>query len=191
MRLVCSEISNAFQQVLSKKESVMTKFAGKNFKRTAAMLLCSVSLVLPALAQTGATNSGAPDQTQGPPPPPNGGGGGRGGRMGNPEQRLERMQKELNLTPDQSTKVKSILEDGRAKMMALRNDSSASQDDRRAKMMDLMKTENMNIKAVLDDTQKAKFEAMEQQMRGRRGRGGNGGDAPPPSPPPPPASPNQ
>ena len=29
---------------------MMTKFAGKNMKRTAALLLCSVALVIPALA---------------------------------------------------------------------------------------------------------------------------------------------
>ncbi len=73
--------------------------------RTAAVLLCSVSLVLPALAQTGSTDGGQ----QGPPP------GGR--RGGGPEQRLERMTKELNLSADQQTKIKAIFEDGRTKMM--------------------------------------------------------------------------
>jgi protein CpxP len=177
------------------KESVMTRFAGKNLKRTAAMLLCSAALVLPALAQTGAANSGAQDQTQGPPPqgaPPQGGGRGMGGGRGNPERRLEMLTKELSLTTDQQARVKAILEDGRAKMMALRNDTAVAQDDRRAHMMDLMKDENSQIKSVLNDTQKTQFDEMEKHQRDRMREGrGNGGDAPPPPPPPPPASPNQ
>src|ERR1700748_968786 len=83
------------------KEWKMTKLTGKNLKRTAAVLLCSVSLVLPALAQTGSTD-GAPPPAQGQQGPR---GGGRGG---NPEQRLEMMTKELNLSADQQVKVKAI-----------------------------------------------------------------------------------
>ena len=152
--------------------------AGREMKRTAAMLLCSVALALPALAQSGTAGSGPPDQTQGPPP-----GGGMGGRRGGGiEQRLARMQQELSLTPDQSVKIKAILEDRRAKMMAER-DSSASQGDRRAKMMEMRKSEMASIKALLTEDQKVKFDAMEkQQMERMRGRG----NGPPPPPPPPP-----
>ncbi len=56
---------------------MMTKFAEKYGMRTAAVLLCSVALALPALAQSGTAASGGQDQTQGPPP-----GGGPGGRRG-------------------------------------------------------------------------------------------------------------
>ncbi|HEY5331619.1 MAG TPA: hypothetical protein VIJ79_17200 [Acidobacteriaceae bacterium] len=155
----------------------MTKFIGKNMQRTAVVLLCSVSLVLPALAQTGSTD-GAPPATQ------NQQGQRMGGRRGNPEQRLEMMTKELNLSADQQVKVKAILEDGRAKMMAAR-DPNASQDDRRAKMMELRKTESDHIKAVLDDGQKAKFDEMQKREMERMRDGGGRG----PGGPPPPASP--
>ena len=155
----------------------MTKFIGKNMQRTAVVLLCSVSLVLPALAQTGSTD-GAPPAAQ------NQQGPRMGGRRGNPEQRLERMTKELSLSADQQVKVKAILEDGRAKMMAAR-DPNASQDDRRAKMMELRKTESDHIKAVLDDGQKAKFDEMQKREMERMRDGGGRG----PGGPPPPASP--
>jgi len=160
-----------------------TKFAGNNMKRTAAVLLCSAALVIPALAQSGTTGSGAPDQTQGPPPGGGPGGpGGPGGRRGNPEQRLQMLQTELNLTPDQTAKIKTILEDGRKQMMDLRQ-SNASQDDMRAKMMSLRQTENASIKALLTNDQKPKFDAMEARMRDRmRGGPGNGGGPPPPPP---------
>jgi len=163
----------------------MTKLTGKNMKRTAAVLLCSVSLVLPALAQTGSTD-GAPPPAQGQQGPR---GGGRGG---SPEQRLEMMTKELNLSADQQVKVKAILEDGRTKMMAAR-DPNASREDQRAKMMELRKTESSNIKAVLDDTQKTKFDEMEkrqmERMRDGGGPGGGGRPAEGPPPTPQPASP--
>jgi protein CpxP len=166
----------------------MTRFVTTNMKRTAAMLLCSAALAMPALAQGGTTASGAQGQAQGPPP-----GGGMGGRRGgSPEQRLQMMQTELNLTPDQTTKVKAILEDGRTKMMALR-DAGGTPEDNRPKMMALREAETAQIKAVLTDDQKPKFDAMEARQRDRmRGGGGNGAaPPPPPPPPPPPAAPQQ
>jgi protein CpxP len=163
----------------------MTKFAENKVKRTAAMLLCSVALVLPALAQSGGVNTPSAQDPQAQVPPDGAGPGGPGGRRGGPERRLQMLQHELNLTPDQSAKVKTILDEGRAQMMTQR-DSSASPEDRRAKMMDNMQVENSKIKAVLTDDQKTKFDAMEARMRERRGHGGNGdGGAPPPPPPPP------
>jgi Spy/CpxP family protein refolding chaperone len=82
-------------------------------------------------------------------------------------------------------KVKAILEDGRTKMMAAR-DPNASRDDQRAKMMELRKTESSNIKAVLDDGQKAKFDEMEKRQMERMRDGGGGGrpaEGPPPTTP--------
>lgn len=135
-----------------------------NLMRTAALLLCSASLALPAMAQGGQTNDG----------PPQGPGGMRG-----PAARLEMMQKELSLTPDQTTKVKAILDDERSQMMAARNDNSGG----REKMMEIRKASNEKIKALLDATQKAKYEEMEKRMRERMREGRQGGDGPPPPPP--------
>jgi protein CpxP len=161
----------------------MTRFERTTMKRTAALLLCSVALAMPVLAQSGMTGSGAQEPAQGPPP-----GGGMGGRRGGPEQRLEMLQKELNLTPDQTTKIKAILDDGRKQMTALR-DAGGTPEENRPKMMALRQSENEKVKAVLTDDQKPKFDAMEARMRDRmRGGGGNGG---PPPPPPPPAAPQQ
>lgn len=145
------------------------------------VLLCGVLLASPgSVAQQ---ELPPPSGQQGPPPPP----GNRG-----PEQRLQRMQQELNLTPDQTEKVRSIFAADREKFMAIRNDSSLSQEDRRDKMMKLQHEQNDKVKAVLDDSQKAKFDQMQTRMRDRMGRPGAG--APPPAPgenvpaPPPPGS---
>jgi len=131
----------------------------------------------------------AQDQT--PPPPPQGQmgappGGGRG-RMMDPGNRADMLKKNLNLTDDQTSQVKSIFEDSRTKMEAVRSNSSLSQDDRRSQMMTIRKTENDKVNAVLTPDQKTKYAAMQEQMRDRmRGGPPNGGASEPPPPPPPP-----
>jgi Spy/CpxP family protein refolding chaperone len=119
---------------------------------------------------------------QGPPT------GGRGGMM-DPGRRADMLKQNLNLTDDQTSQVKTIFEDSRTKMEALRSNSSLSQDDRRSQMMSFRKAENDKIDALLTPDQKTKYAALQQQMRDRMRGGGPGGGpgGPPPSPPPPPA----
>ena len=132
-------------------------------------------------------------QDQAPPPPPSGQmgpppGGGPRGRMMDPGARADMLKKNLNLTDDQTSQVKSIFEDSRTKMEALRSNSSLSQDDRRSQMVSLRKAENDKIEALLTPEQKTKYTAMQEQMRDRMRNGSPSGDAPPPPPPPPPQS---
>jgi Spy/CpxP family protein refolding chaperone len=82
-------------------------------------------------------------------------------------RQLEMLTKKLNLTADQQSQVKSIQQDTSQQMMALRNDSTLSQDQRRTKMMDLRKSSQDRIRGVLTDEQKPKFDAMQAQRRGR------------------------
>ena len=161
-------------------------FQGSFFR--SAVLLCGLGLAAGAAVAQETTLPPPSDQTQGPPPPPRGRG---------PEQRIEMMQKELDLTPDQTAKVRSIFAADREKMMAIRNDSSLSQEDRRDKMMKLQHEQNEKIKGVLDESQKTKFDAMQARMRERMQERREGGPpppapgadtAPPPPPPPPPQS---
>jgi protein CpxP len=148
--------------------------------RFAGVLLCGAVLaIVPAMAQDTPPPPQAQGDAQGPPP---GGGGGRGGMM-NPERRLAAMQRELNLSPEQSTAVKAILDDEQSKMEAVRADTTISRDERRPKMMGIHEAENTKIEAVLTKDQNVKYEAMEARMRERRQQGG-GGDGPPPPPPP-------
>ena len=141
--------------------------------RAALLDVCTSALAAPMLAQDA------------PPPPPQGQGGpGRGG----PEQQqrqLDMMTKQLNLTPDQVTQIKAIQADGRSKNMAMRDDTSLSQEDRRAKMMSMRQDEQSKIRGVLTDDQKTKYDAMLKQMQERRGGGGYGGGNGGPPPPPP------
>ncbi len=141
--------------------------------RVALLAACTSALAVPMHAQDA------------PPPSYQGQGGpGRGG----PEQQqrqLDMMTKQLNLTPDQVTQIKAIQADGRTKMMAMRDDTSMSQDDKRSKMMSMRQDEQGKIRGVLTDDQKPKYDAMLQQMQERRGGGGYGGNGgAPPQPPP-------
>ena len=70
-------------------------------------------------------------------------------------------------------------------MMAMRDDTSTSQDDKRAKMMSMHQEEQGRIRGILTDDQKPKYDAMLKQMQERRGGGGYGGNGgAPPQPPP-------
>ncbi len=147
-----------------------------------AVLVCglSVAAVGAAFAQDQAPPPPPAGQMQGPPP------GGRGGM--DPGHRADMLKQNLSLTDDQTSQVKSIFEDSRTKMEALRSNSSLSQDDRRSQMMSLRKAENEKVEALLTPDQKTKYAAMQEQMRGRMRGGAPGGDAAPPPPPPPPQS---
>ncbi len=148
--------------------------------RVAVLALCTGALAAPMVyAQDG------------PPPPQRGGRGGPGGPGGGgPEQQqrmLDHLTKELSLTPDQVTQIKTIQADGRSQMMALRDDSSVAGPDKRAKSMAIRETEQTKMKDVLTDAQKVKYDAMMEKMKEERGRRQEG-SAPPPPPPPPPSN---
>jgi periplasmic protein CpxP/Spy len=110
---------------------------------------------------------------------------GQGGRRGpmSPDDRLKQMTKDLDLTSDQQTKIKPILEAEQKKMQDLMNDTSGDRQSMRAKMQEIQQDTNKQVRALLDDKQKDAFDKQEQErqqrMQDRRGGGGPGG---PPQP---------
>jgi Spy/CpxP family protein refolding chaperone len=80
-------------------------------------------------------------------------------------QQLEMLTQKLNLTADQQTQIKAIDEDTGKQMMAVRNDTSLSQDDKRTKMMGIRKSSQDKIRAILTDDQKTKYDALQAEMR--------------------------
>ena len=120
----------------------------------------------------------------GPPPSADGQPGGHGRDHQDPAQRqahmLEILTHKLNLTPDQVTQIKGIQTDSLSQMQALHSDSSVQGPDRRAKAMDIHKGEQDKIRAVLNDDQRAKFDAMEARQHERHAHGKGDQDAPPP-----------
>jgi len=105
-----------------------------------------------------------------------------------PARRTQELTKQLKLTSDQQTKVQDVLQSERSQMESLRQDTSNSQQDRHAKMMEIHRTSDAQIRALLDSTQQKKWDDMqakrEQWMQDRHPGAGAGSDrqgAPPQS----------
>jgi Spy/CpxP family protein refolding chaperone len=110
--------------------------------------------------------------------------GGGGGMMRmSPDDRVAAIDKAVGLTDEQKPKVKAIIEADQKKMMDLRN-SGGDMETIRPKMMEIRTQENTDIKALLTDDQKTKYDAYVASMPMGRGRGNGGGSGAPPTPPP-------
>jgi len=96
---------------------------------------------------------------------------GMGGGMGQmtPEQRsarqLEMMKTRLNLSEDQTTKVKDFMAERDKKMADLRS-SGGAMETMRPKMMEIQKDYSDKVKGILTDDQKKTYEEIQSQMRG-------------------------
>jgi periplasmic protein CpxP/Spy len=151
----------------------MTTLFRKPLLQVVLLALCTTALsALPAMAQ-----DPAPQPAQDQAGPPTGGHHGSGQRE---EHQIEFLTKKLNLTPDQVTQVKAIDDDSRTQMMALRQDTTTAQADKRAKMMDIHKASQAKIRAVLTDDQKTKYDALQAQMKEHWESREGGQGAPPP-----------
>ena len=131
---------------------------------TVACLFCAVGSV--AIAQ----DSGASNQQSAPAE------GGRGRGQFDPAKRAEMLGKQLNLSSDQQSKVGDILKSQQSQMQNLRSDTSASQEDRRSKMMEIRKSSNDQIRALLNEDQQKKWDEMQSRQQERmQHRGAPGG----------------
>jgi len=101
-----------------------------------------------------------------------------------PDERLKQMTKDFNLTANQQTMIKPILEAEQKKMQDLMNDTSGDRESMRAKMQEIQKDASKQVRDLLDDKQKEQFDKQEQerQQRMRDRRGGPGGPGGPPQP---------
>ena len=84
-----------------------------------------------------------------------------------PDEQVARMTKRYNLSADQQTQIKPILANQQQQMMALRQDSSLSRDDKMAKMKSIREDSSTKIQAILNDTQKKQFAEDQQKMQER------------------------
>jgi Spy/CpxP family protein refolding chaperone len=109
--------------------------------------------------------------------------GGHGGHHMDPDQMLAHMTKRYNLTTDQQSQIKPILQDQQQQMQSLRSDTASSREDKMAKMQSIHEASTQKIEAVLTDQQKQKFEADQQKMQQHRAEhmhGDQGGQQPAP-----------
>ena len=78
------------------------------------------------------------------------------------------MTKALNLTPDQVTQVTAIDASEHDQMRALHQDTATAPEDKRTKMMAIRQDSMTKIRALLNDDQKTKFDAMQAKMKERQ-----------------------
>ncbi|HET9742291.1 MAG TPA: hypothetical protein VFQ00_06050 [Terriglobales bacterium] len=90
--------------------------------------------------------------------------------MMSPDAMLDHMSTELNLTEDQKTKIKPILEEQSKKMSDLRSDTSLSREDRRAKMKDIHESTMSQLRPILNADQQKKLEEMMSRRPERNGK---------------------
>ena len=107
------------------------------------------------------------------PPAPESGDDHHGGRMdmshdmGSVDDHVKQLSTKLNLTADQQTKVKAILEGQHQEMQTVMKDKSLSMDDKHAKMKTMHDSTHAKVRELLTDEQKTKFDAMVKDMDGR------------------------
>jgi Spy/CpxP family protein refolding chaperone len=101
--------------------------------------------------------------------------GGQMDRMRSTDDLVKDLTTKLNLTADQQAKVKSILEENHQKMQATMKDESLSKEDKHAKMLEMHNAVHAQVRDVLTDEQKPKFDAMvkdmENNMHKKNGQG--------------------
>jgi protein CpxP len=146
------------------------------------LLVLVAAGVIAAVVPLAAAQDNAPNN-----PPSAQDNGGRHYGPPDPAKRTAELTKKLNLTSDQQTKVQDALTSEHSQMESLHQDASVSRDDRRAKMMDIRKSTDTQIRGILDSTQQKKWDDMqaqrEQRMQGHRPPDAGSSDQAPPPPP--------
>ena len=80
------------------------------------------------------------------------------------------MKESLSLTDDQAAKILAILQKDQEKIKPLREDTSLSQEDRRAKMREIRTASQEEITKILTPDQQTKFKAEAEKARAARGQ---------------------
>lgn len=87
-----------------------------------------------------------------------------GGRRENKERVFEKMKSELNLTEQQGTEIRAIIDQSREEYRALRNEVSPRYNEVRARA-------RTRIRALLNPEQQQRFDAENAERDARRGEG--------------------
>lgn len=79
------------------------------------------------------------------------------------DDQVKMLTQELNLTTDQQTKMKNVLEDQHQQAMTIINDASLPRDEKIQRIRSLRETTISKARSMLNDDQKKKLDAMLQQ----------------------------
>lgn len=137
-----------------------------SMKSKLTLLAIATAVLLPVTSHLRAADPVPPTPPANPPAEPGAkreraGGGQRG-------DRLEMMKEQLSLTPEQVEKIKPILEKDREKLTALRSDEALTQEQKRAKMQEIIKASAEEIKPILTPEQVEKWKAQMEKRRAER-----------------------
>lgn len=98
-----------------------------------------------------------------------------GGQMRTTDDMMQDLTTKLNLTTDQQSRIRAILDENHQQMQSTMNDQSLSKEDKHAKMKSMHDSIHAKVREVLTDEQKPKFDAMvkdmENNMHGKNGQG--------------------
>ena len=91
------------------------------------------------------------------------------GQRGDANGRLQRLSQALDLTDDQKTKLKPILESEWQEMKPIRQDASLTKDQKRAKMKEIHEKYQEQISGVLTPEQQEKLKKVQSDRMQRHG----------------------
>jgi len=83
------------------------------------------------------------------------------------ENRLQQMSQQLNLTEDQKTKLKPILQEEAQKLRELKNDTSSSRQEKMQKAKQIHSEYKPQIDAILTPEQQQRWQQMKQEAKSR------------------------
>jgi len=83
------------------------------------------------------------------------------------ENRLQQMSQQLNLTEDQKTKLKPILQEEAQKLRELKNDTSSSRQEKMQKAKQIHSEYKPQIDAILTPEQQQRWHQMKQEAKSR------------------------
>jgi periplasmic protein CpxP/Spy len=122
-------------------------------KWMAGVLGAALAIGVPVFAQTAADSGQDNPQAQSAP---------NGHHRG---KRMQKLTQELNLTPDQQTKIKPIFQQAHAQAKTIRQDTTLNQDQKRAKFKDLHQTTMAQLNEILTPEQQAQLKQLQEQRR--------------------------
>lgn len=142
------------------------------FRRFLLSFIAAATLLsIPTVGQQ-STPQQRPDQNQ-----PQGEGQKRGPwahRGGQRQNHMTMLARKLNLTDQQKQQFQQINQNMRKQVMAVHNDASLSDDQKREKMQDLRKQAHKQMYDVLTPAQRDQLKQMREQYQKDQGKGSGG-----------------
>lgn len=101
-------------------------------------------------------------------------GGKRGHQPPNSNQRVEQLDRFLNLSDDQKVKLRSVFDDEEGQIQALRSDTSLSPREKKAKLQQIQWQTQAQIRQTLNPEQLKRFDRRREKSRERNSHKGRG-----------------